>query len=78
MTVKEYVDQALENLDEVELAKVAEYVSFLRFRARVPTTPSLDAAQLASLYAEFATEDRSMAEEGMEEYAQGLAMEDRQ
>ncbi len=76
MNVKEYVDRTLDTLDEEELAKVAEYVSFLRFRARTQPPPSLDAAQLASLYAKSATDDRRLAEEGMEDYAKGLARED--
>ena len=34
--------------------------------------------EFASLYAESAAEDRTLAEEGMEEYAQGLVEEDSQ
>ncbi len=33
--------------------------------------------QLSSLYAEFADEDRAMAEEGMEGYERGLLVEER-
>ena len=36
----------------------------------------LDDAQLSALYAEFAHEDRMLAEAGMAEYAQQLAAED--
>jgi hypothetical protein len=35
-----------------------------------------DEAQLAALYAEFADEDRVLAEEGMESYESGLLVED--
>jgi hypothetical protein len=35
-----------------------------------------DEAQLASLYADFADEDRALAEEGMETYERGLLAED--
>jgi putative addiction module component (TIGR02574 family) len=34
-----------------------------------------DTAQLAALYSEFAVEDRALAEEGMEEYRDGLLLE---
>jgi hypothetical protein len=40
--------------------------------------PRHDEAQLAALYAEFANEDRELAEEGMADYADGLWKEDAQ
>lgn len=76
MSLKEYVTQAIEGLNEAELTQLAEYLTFLRFRARLPVMPSVDKAQLATLYAEFGEEDRLLAEEGMEEYAIGLRAED--
>ena len=76
MTVKEYVDQSLRGLSDMELAEVAEYLAFLRFRARAHAAPPFDTAQIASLYAEFAAKDRDLAEEGIGEYACGLAAED--
>ena len=36
----------------------------------------LDEASLATLYAEFAAEDRDLAEDGLEDYRQSLAAED--
>ena len=71
MTVKEYVSQTLQAMNDVELAEVAEYLAFLRFRSRAHSVPPFDTAQVASLYAESAVEDRDSAEEGMEEYAHG-------
>jgi len=47
-----------------------------RNRAGIGAMPMLDAAQLASLYAEFADEDSALAEEGMSDYAEGLRQED--
>jgi hypothetical protein len=38
--------------------------------------PSTDETKLAALYAEFADEDRKLAEEGMDEYTAGLLKED--
>ena len=76
MSVKEQVARELDSLSEAELKQVAEYVAFLKFRARVNRMPSLDEAQLAALYSEFADEDRMLAEEGMSDYAKGLVKED--
>ena len=76
MSIKEQVAHELDNLSDVELEQVAEYVAFLKFRARVGRMPALEEAQLAALYSEFSDEDRKLAEEGLSDYAEGLANED--
>lgn len=76
ISVKEQVAQALNTLSEAELQQVAEYVAFLRFRAQIVSPSVIDATQLATLYAEFADEDRALAEEGMQEYHAKLHDED--
>ncbi len=76
MTLKEQVKQDVERLDEGNLQEVAEFVAFLKFRTRRAPTPPLDDEKLAALYAEFAAEDRALAEAGMNDYAAGLARED--
>jgi hypothetical protein len=76
MSVKEQITQELDSLSEADLKQVADYMAFLRFRARLQPVPTLDEAQLSALYAEFADEDRRLAEEGMSEYAESLAEED--
>lgn len=55
--------------------QVAEYLTFLRFRARIPVSLPLDTAPLAALYAEFEEEDRLLAEEDMSDYDAGLRAE---
>ncbi|MCK5523643.1 MAG: hypothetical protein KAI83_10970 [Thiomargarita sp.] len=79
LLIKEQIVQTLNDLSEIELKKVIEYVSFLKFRTRLkaisPQPP--DVSQMAHLYAEFAEADRQLAEEGMEEYANGLLQEDK-
>ncbi len=77
-SIKKQVTQALNSLSEAELQQVAEYVAFLRFRARVAPLPTIDELHLATLYAEFADEDRALAEEGLEEYPVQLHSEDAQ
>ena len=76
MSIKEQVVQEIDNLSEIELRQVAEYMAFLRFRTRIRPMPELDETQLAVLYAEFADEDRELAEEGIADYAEGLVKED--
>ena len=76
MAIKEQVVHELDNLSEAELEQVAAYVAFLKFRARVDRMPAIDEAQLATLYSEFIDKDGELAEEGMSDYAEGLARED--
>jgi hypothetical protein len=76
MSLREQVAQELHYLGDGELKQVADYLEFLKFQSRAHPAPALDARQMAALYAEFAEEDRSMAEEGFAEYAHGLSKED--
>lgn len=75
MSTREQVLEELETLSEAELAEVAEYLAFLKYRAR-SKQPTVDESQLAALYAEFAEEDRAAAEDGLADYAAGLKKED--
>jgi outer membrane protein assembly factor BamD (BamD/ComL family) len=75
MSTKEQVLEELETLSEAEIEEVAEYLAFLKFRSRIKSRV-VDESQLAALYAEFADEDRDLAEEGMDDYAEGLTRED--
>jgi hypothetical protein len=76
ISIKEQITHELDSLSEAELKQVAEYVAFLKFRARIKSTPTPDEAKIALLYAEFADEDRELAEEGMLDYAENLTKED--
>ena len=76
MSIKEQVRQRLDTLSEAELVQVSEFMAFLKFRTRLQRMPTLTEAQLATLYAACAEEDRALAEEGMTEYAHGLCQED--
>lgn len=72
MLVRERVTQAIENLNEDELQRVAEFLDYLRYRELVNTISTIDPTRMAELYAEFVDKDRSMAEEGMDGYIEGL------
>ena len=76
MALKEQVKQDLERLDEGGLREVANFVAFLQFRTRRQAASGWNEAEMAALYAEFAEEDRALAEAGMADYAAGLARED--
>ncbi len=76
MTVKELVVHTLEDFSEAELETVAEFLAFLKFRARVRAVPTFDSTKVAALYAEFADEDRELAEAGVTDYHAGLQVED--
>lgn len=76
LSIKEQVSRALDTLSETELQQVAQYVAFLQFRAHFARQPVADVAELTSLYAEFAAEDRALAEGGSDEYGDQLRGED--
>ena len=75
MSTKEQVLEEIESLSEAEIKEVAEYLAFLKYRSQNKSHVA-DESQLAALYAEFAEEDRNLAEEGMSDYAEGLMKED--
>ena len=76
MSLREYVSVELNRLDEPTLKQVAWYIDFLRYKNRRSALSTPNESEFASLYAEFADEDRVLAEEGMEEYAILLKSED--
>ena len=76
MSVKEQVVHGLDTLSEAKLAEVAEFLAFLRFRARLQPMSKLDETPLATLYTKCAKEDQALAEAGMAEYMHGLCQED--
>jgi hypothetical protein len=73
--LKELITQELESLNEEQLRQVADFLSFLKFRSRSRQW-KIDESQMAALYSEFAEEDRILAEEGLDEYAELLREED--
>ncbi len=77
MTGTEHLLQELGTLTEGQLREVMDYVAFLKLRSRLTPATVLEEARLAALYGEFSGEDRSLAEEGMRDYAAGVSKEDR-
>lgn len=75
MSTQEPVLEEIKTLSEAELKQVAEYLAFLKYRAQIKPH-AVDESKLAVLYAEFAEEDRTLAEDGMRDYVEGLSKED--
>lgn len=75
MSTKEEILEEIETLSEAEIKEVAAYLAFLKYRSQNKRS-TVDETQLAALYAEFAEEDRNLAEEGMSDYGEGLMKED--
>ena len=76
MNTKEQINEQLNQLNEEQLNQVADFITFLKFREKLIKL-NLNTEQLAQLYQEFAEEDRQLAEEGINEYANLLTQEDR-
>ncbi|HUK91753.1 MAG TPA: hypothetical protein VLZ81_15220 [Blastocatellia bacterium] len=76
MSIREEIIKQVGELTEDQLDEVADYLSFVRFRARTRPLVEFDERQLGALYAEFADEDRQLAEEGMADYTESLSRED--
>ncbi len=76
ISTKEKVVTSLAELNDTQLQTVAEFLEFLKFRERRRVKPQFDDATLEALYAEFADEDRELAEIGLAEYAANLERED--
>ena len=73
--MKDLIQQELEKLALEQLKQVFEFIAFLKFRARLVTNLAVDESNLATLYSEFAEEDRQLAELGISEYAELLKHE---
>jgi ABC-type phosphate transport system auxiliary subunit len=76
ISTKEQVVTGLAELNDAQLQTVAEFLEFLKFRERRKFETQLDDSRLEALYAEFADEDRELAEAGLAEYAANLERED--
>jgi hypothetical protein len=76
MNTKEQITREINEMSSSELEQVAQYLAFLKYQSRLKSKPNIDESQLAALYAEFAEEDRQLAEEGMTDYAEALTKED--
>ena len=72
---KKYLTQQLDCLTKEQLQQVNDFINFLKFQARSANL-KINETEMAELYREFAEEDRQLAEQGIEEYAELLSLED--
>ena len=75
MTTKEKINQQLEQLSEEQIDQVSEFIAFLKFREKF-INHIINTERISQLYQEFAEEDRQLAEQGINEYAELLKQED--
>lgn len=73
---KEKLKQEIDRFNDEQLKQVAEFIEFIKFRSRF-NQKVVDLDQFASLYQEFAQEDRELAEVGIADYIEQLQKEDR-
>jgi hypothetical protein len=76
MTLREQLGYELDAMTESDLQQVASYVSFLKGQSGKAAQSLTDEENLRALYAEFAEEDRALADAGMGDYSDGLMRED--
>ena len=75
VAIKELINQELENLNQEQLRQVTDFIAFVKFHSRRVSLRENE-SKLAALYSEFAEDDRALAEEGIEEYAEMLRNSD--
>ena len=68
--------EILKSFEHLPMAEKREIASRIIRRAFALDAVEFDDARVAALYAEFADEDRRIADEGLEDYAKDLAGED--
>ena len=76
ISTKEKVVTSLAELNDAQIQTVAEFLEFLKFRERRKVESQFEDGELKALYAEFADEDRELAEVGLTEFAANLERED--
>lgn len=72
-SVKEKLHNEINTISEFQAQQVAAYLNSLKVREG---EVNADDAAIGALYAQFADEDRQLAEEGMADYHAGLLRED--
>ncbi len=76
VVTKEKVSSDIINLNEFQLRQVAEFLDYLKFKEKSKRPRQFDESEIAKLYQEFGEEDRELAENGLDEYAENLNFED--
>jgi hypothetical protein len=72
---RETIKQEIDQFNDTQLKQIAEFIEFIKFRNQFQKKIT-DLHQFASLYQEFAQDDRELAEVGIANYADLLQRED--
>jgi hypothetical protein len=72
---RESIKQEIDRFNDSQLKQIAEFIEFIKFRNQFQSK-IIDVNQFASLYQEFAQDDRELAELGIEDYAELLQREE--
>jgi hypothetical protein len=72
---RETIKQEIDQFNDTQLKQIAEFIEFIKFRNQFQKKIT-DLHQFASLYQEFAQDDRELAEAGIADYADLLQRED--
>jgi hypothetical protein len=73
MVLREDILNKIHTLNDDELQHLGEYLEFLH---QDSSSAISDEQRLAKLYAEFASEDQDLADEGLADYSDSLLTED--
>ena len=76
MSIIEQIVQELNDLSQIELEAMAQYLAFIKYQSKVKSTAATGETKMAALYAEFGEEDRELAEVDISDYAGALMEED--
>jgi len=68
--------ELLESFDHLPEGEKREVASAIIRRTFIVDRDEIDETQLAAMYAEFAEDDRRLANEGLQDYERGLVGED--
>ena len=78
MSLKEFVIQEVDQLDENGLEQLADFLSGIKKpQARLKRSPIVITAEMTAQFAQFVKEDIDLAESGMNDYAQILERVDK-
>jgi len=72
---RENIQQEIQQLDDEQLEEISRFIEFLKWKSQ-RATKNNQLESFASLYQEFAQEDRELAEAGMTDYTKQLQEED--
>ena len=75
IATKNYIIKSLDNLSEEQLEEIADFTAFIKSSYRMQNKK--ENKNYAELYREFSSDDKIIADSGIEDYNSGLLREDK-